>query len=199
MNSKPVVLDYPDADLTLYPGWLTEPLATQWQRQIVAQTAWQQPVLKLFGKEHPTPRLVAWHGDEGASYRYSGHTHQPMPWTSVLEAMRERLQATINHPLNSVLLNLYRDGRDSMGWHSDDEPELGTQPVIASVSLGASRRLDLRRKGQKRIEHSVQLEHGSLLVMRGPTQHHWQHQVAKTQRCNTPRLNLTFRLINSPL
>jgi alkylated DNA repair dioxygenase AlkB len=105
------------------------------------------------------------------------------------------VQATVEQPINAVLLNYYRDGQDSMGWHSDDEPELGTSPLIASVNLGATRRFDLRRKGQSRIEHSVSLNHGSLLVMRGVTQHHWQHQVAKTRSCTTPRLNLTFRLI----
>jgi alkylated DNA repair dioxygenase AlkB len=104
----------------------------------------------------------------------------------------------VGEPLNGVLLNYYRDGQDSMGWHSDDEAELGREPLVASLSLGGTRRFDLRRKGQSRIEHSLALNHGSLLVMRGPTQHYWQHQVAKTGSPCVPRLNLTFRLIRSP-
>jgi alkylated DNA repair dioxygenase AlkB len=100
-------------------------------------------------------------------------------------------------PLNGVLLNYYRDGNDSMGWHSDDEPELGRNPLVASLNLGGPRRFDLRRKGSGRIEHSLQLDSGSLLVMAGATQHHWQHQVAKTRKPVAPRINLTFRLIRS--
>ncbi|MNT49849.1 hypothetical protein D3C72_1867260 [compost metagenome] len=103
--------------------------------------------------------------------------------------------ASLGQPLNGVLLNYYRDGQDSMGWHSDDEPELGRNPTVASLNLGGSRRFDLRRKGGSRIEHSLELGHGALLVMSGPTQHHWQHQVAKTRTPCAPRLNLTFRWI----
>jgi alkylated DNA repair dioxygenase AlkB len=117
----------------------------------------------------------------------------------LLEEIRQRVAKEVGQPLNAVLLNYYRDGQDSMGWHSDAEPELGRNPLIASLNLGGSRRFDLRRVGTTRIEHSLTLDHASLLVMRGPTQHHWQHQVAKTRRACAPRLNLTFRLIRFPL
>ncbi len=127
--------------------------------------------------------MVAWYGDADAGYRYSGLRHDPLAWTPLLRDIRERLQNETGQRFNGVLLNLYRDGRDAMGWHSDDEPELGDCPTVASLSLGAERRFDLRRKGSGRIQHSLVLAHGSLLVMRGTTQHHWQHQIARTNRC----------------
>lgn len=191
------IIELPDADILLRSCWVQKVEADNWFRVLREQTPWQQPRLTIFGKERPVPRLVAWYGDEGACYRYSGHTHQPLPWTTVLTQIRLRVQETVEQPLNAVLLNYYRDGQDSMGWHSDDEPELGIDPLIASLNLGATRRFDFRRKGSSRITHSIQLKHGSLLVMRGATQHYWQHQVAKTRSCREPRLNMTFRLIRN--
>lgn len=191
-------LQLPNAELELLAPWLDPLTADLWFRQLLEQTPWQQPQVQLYGRQFPVPRLVAWYGDAEASYRYSGLTHQPLPWTPLLAHIRARVVETVGQALNGVLLNYYRDGDDSMGWHSDDEAELGSNPLIASLTLGATRRFDLRRKGQGRIDHSLWLEHGSLLVMRGPTQHHWQHQVAKTRSPCAPRLNLTFRLIRSP-
>ena len=191
-------LHLPNAELELLAPWLDPLTADLWFRQLLEQTPWQQPQVQLYGRQFPVPRLVAWYGDAEASYRYSGLTHQPLAWTPLLAQIRARVVETARQALNGVLLNYYRDGDDSMGWHSDDEAELGSNPLIASLSLGGTRRFDLRRKGQGRIEHSLWLEHGSLLVMRGPTQHHWQHQVAKTRSPCAPRLNLTFRLIRSP-
>lgn len=125
--------------------------------------------------------------------------HLPNAELALLQHWLEPATAeALGQSLNGVLLNYYRDGQDSMGWHSDDEPELGADPLLASLSLGATRRFDLRRKGQSRIEQSLPLDHGTLLVMRGPTQHYWQHRVAKTRSDCAPRLNLTFRLIRSP-
>ncbi len=191
-------LSLPDAELELLAPWAEPATADRWLRQLVEQTSWQQPRLRLYGREHPVPRLVAWYGDAEADYRYSALIHRPLPWTPLLAQIRAQVMEAVGQPLNGVLLNYYRDGQDSMGWHSDDEVELGANPLIASLSLGATRRFDLRRKGQSRIEHSLWLEHGSLLVMRGPTQHHWQHQVAKTRSDCAPRLNLTFRSIRAP-
>ncbi|SDG93128.1 Alkylated DNA repair dioxygenase AlkB [Pseudomonas benzenivorans] len=191
-------LHLPNAELELLAPWPDPLTADLWFRQLLEQTPWQQPQVQLYGRQFPVPRLVAWYGDAEASYRYSGLTHQPLAWTPLLAQIRARVVETAGQALNGVLLNYYRDGDDSMGWHSDDEAELGSNPLIASLSLGGTRRFDLRRKGQGRIEHSLWLEHGSLLVMRGPTQHHWQHQVAKTRSPCAPRLNLTFRLIRSP-
>ncbi|AVO51682.1 alpha-ketoglutarate-dependent dioxygenase AlkB [Ectopseudomonas mendocina] len=188
-----------DAELNYLPGWVDPALADNWLHTLVEQTPWQQPELFIHGRYHRTPRLTAWYGDPAARYRYSGTIHQPLPWTPLLDEVRQRVTETVGQPLNAVLLNYYRDGQDSMGWHSDAEPELGRDPLIASLNLGGSRRFDLRRVGSTRIEHSLTLEHASLLVMRGPTQHHWQHQVAKTRQACAPRLNLTFRLIRFPL
>jgi alkylated DNA repair dioxygenase AlkB len=191
-------LQLPDADLDFQADWLEPATADQWLAQLVAETPWQQPRVRLYGREHVVPRLVAWYGDAEARYRYSGLSHSPLAWTPLLAQIRARLVATLGQPLNGVLLNYYRDGQDSMGWHSDDEAELGRNPLIVSLNLGGSRRFDFRRKGQSRIEHSLLLNHGSLLVMGGPTQHYWQHQVAKTRSPCTPRLNLTFRMIRTP-
>lgn len=188
-------LQLPNAELQLLPLWLQASVADQWFEQLTQQTPWQQPQVRIFGRQVAVPRLVAWYGDAEASYRYSGLTHQPLPWTPLLAQIRAQVEQAVGQPLNGVLLNYYRDGQDSMGWHSDDEAELGANPLIASLNLGGTRRFDLRRKGQSRIEHSLDLQHGSLLVMRGVTQHHWQHQVAKTRASCAPRLNLTFRLI----
>ncbi len=188
-----------DAELDYLPGWVDAALAERWLQALVEQTPWQQPELFIHGRYHRTPRLTAWYGEPEARYRYSGKVHEPLPWTALLDDIRQRLMAEVGQALNAVLLNYYRDGQDSMGWHSDAEPELGREPLIASLNLGGSRRFDLRRVGATRIEHSLTLEHGSLLVMRGPTQHHWQHQVAKTRQACVPRLNLTFRLIRFPL
>ncbi|NQD92031.1 alpha-ketoglutarate-dependent dioxygenase AlkB [Pseudomonas sp. CrR25] len=188
----------PHAELEWQPHWLAPATADGWLEQLTEQTPWQQPRVRVYGRLHPVPRLVAWYGDAEARYRYSGLSHQPLPWTPLLAEIRARVAEAAGQALNGVLLNYYRDGLDSMGWHSDDEAELGANPLIASLNLGATRRFDLRRKGQSRIEHSLPLTHGSLLVMRGPTQHYWQHQVAKTRSPCAPRLNLTFRFIRSP-
>ncbi|TBU91978.1 alpha-ketoglutarate-dependent dioxygenase AlkB family protein [Phytopseudomonas dryadis] len=189
----------PGAELSYQRHWLDAATADDWLRRLLDETPWQRPEVVLYGRRHPVPRLLAWYGDAGIRYRYSGMTHQPLPWTPLLAEIRRRLVEAVGQPLNGALLNCYRNGQDSMGWHSDDEPELGADPLVVSLSLGATRRFDLRRKGQQRIEHSLPLEHGSLLVMAGQTQHHWQHQVAKTRSHCAPRLNLTFRLIRSPL
>ena len=190
-------LSLPDAELRFDADWLEPATADRWLAQLLSETPWAQPRVCLYGREYPVPRLVAWYGDADAAYRYSGLSHRPLPWTPLLAQIRARLVETLGLPLNGVLLNYYRDGQDSMGWHSDDEAELGRNPYIVSLNLGGSRRFDLRRKGQNRIEHSLLLNHGSLLVMGGPTQHYWQHQIAKTRMPCAPRLNLTFRLVRS--
>nr|WP_286674883.1 alpha-ketoglutarate-dependent dioxygenase AlkB [Pseudomonas subflava] len=190
-------LELPGAELDYRPHWVDPATADAWFRQLAEQTPWEQPQLLIHGQRFPVPRLLAWYGDPEASYRYSGLLHRPLPWTPLLAEIRARVQEVAGQPLNGVLLNYYRDGNDSMGWHSDDEPALGPDPLVASLNLGGPRRFDLRRKGSGRIEHSLQLDNGSLLVMRGATQHHWQHQVAKTRKPVAPRINLTFRLIRS--
>ncbi|MDP3846699.1 MAG: alpha-ketoglutarate-dependent dioxygenase AlkB [Pseudomonas sp.] len=190
-----LALPLADAELRWQPEWLDAATADHWLAALVAQTPWQQPQVLVHGRQHPVPRLLAWYGDAGVSYRYAGLNHQPLDWTPLLAQIRTRVEAAAGQAFNGLLLNYYRDGQDSMGWHSDDEPELGRNPLLASLSLGGERRFDLRRRGASRIEYSLPLSHGSLLVMAGATQHHWQHQVAKTRSLCAPRLNLTFRWI----
>ncbi|MCF6755290.1 alpha-ketoglutarate-dependent dioxygenase AlkB [Pseudomonas balearica] len=188
-------IELADAELLYCRAWCPPQEADRWLRELIATLPWSQPSIRLFGRQVKVPREVAWIGDPEARYRYSGLDNQPSPWTPLLAAIRQRLERELGRPFNGVLVNHYRDGQDAMGWHSDDEPELGCDPLVASLSLGATRRFDLRRKGQTRIAHSLELEHGSLLVMGGLTQHHWQHQIARTTRVHAPRVNLTFRQI----
>lgn len=159
---------------------------------------WQQDQIMMYGKKLPLPRLSSWHGDNDRPYTYSGITLQPIPWNSGLDYIRDQLQLLTQKRFNSVLLNLYRDGQDHISWHTDAEPELGKNPVIASVNFGESRRFLLRRNEKERqsIEKvEVILSHGSVLIMQGETQHYWQHSVPKQAKVAKPRINLTFREI----
>lgn len=157
---------------------------------------WKQEHIKLFGKTHPTPRLTAWHGDAHCVYKYSGVVNQPFPWTPSLLSIKTRIESLSNGAtFNCVLLNFYRDGCDKMGWHADDEKELGPNPSIASVSFGATRRFDFKHKTEANNKFSIHLESGSLLLMQGDMQHHWLHQLPAQKRIHEPRINLTFRYI----
>ena len=188
----------PRAELLFDPVFLPAAEATALLAQLTAEVAWEQRAIRLFGQEIPQPRLTAWYGDPDARYTYSGLAWEPRPWTAALRALRQRVEAATGARFNSVLLNQYRDGRDSMGWHADDEPELGPAPAIASLSLGATRRFRLRaRPGPRPAPLSLDLPGGSLLLMRGPTQQHWQHALPKTSRPVGPRLNLTFRWVST--
>src|SRR5262245_52202526 len=143
------------------------------------------------------PRLTAWYADPGLIYSYSGVTHRPVPWTPELSAIKKQAEAAAGTSWNSLLLNSYRDGRDSIGFHADDEPELGPNPIVGSVSLGATRRFVLKHPASgEKLEFD--LPHGSLLVMGGTSQHHWRHGVPKTRKPVGPRINLTFRRIVYP-
>ena len=191
-----LLLPLPQADLLLDPAFLPASEAATLLAQLTAGIAWEQRAIRIFGQEIPQPRLTAWYGDPAARYAYSGLVWEPRPWTPALLALRQQVETATNSRFNSVLLNLYRDGRDSMGWHSDDEPELGPAPAIASLSLGATRRFRLRpRTGLVHPPLALDLPSGSLLLMRGPTQRHWQHALPKTARPIGPRLNLTFRWV----
>ena len=142
------------------------------------------------------PRLTAWHGDSDASYKYSGQEHEPLPWIEPLTAIKNRISIFIRANFNSVLANFYRDGQDSIGWHSDNEKELGPCPIIASVSFGATRIIKFRNQEKQSV--SVSLNTGSLLIMSGATQSFWQHSISKTKKEIAPRINLTFRNILNP-
>lgn len=156
---------------------------------------WKRDIIKMFGKEVQIPRLSAWHGDPEARYSYSGLELPPNPWNEGLLTIKTAIEKVAETCFNSVLLNWYRDGNDHMSWHSDDEPELGHNPIIASVNLGASRRFLLRRKKDHQQKVELALGHGSLLIMRGACQHHWQHAVPKQKKVKSDRVNLTFRWV----
>ncbi|NBX87000.1 MAG: alpha-ketoglutarate-dependent dioxygenase AlkB [Bacteroidetes bacterium] len=158
---------------------------------------WKQDHIKLFGKVHPTPRLVAWYGDPHCTYNYSGVVNTPLEWTPTLLTIKDRIEQLL-YPakFNCVLLNFYRDGHDKMGWHSDDEKELGPNPNIASVSFGATRRFDFKHKIDPCNKFSLELHSGSVLLMQGDMQQHWLHQLPAQKRILTPRINLTFRYIH---
>ena len=154
---------------------------------------WQEATITLFGRSIAQPRLSAWYGD--AAYTYSNLTWPARPWPDALLPIRQQVEALAGGAFNGVLANLYRDGRDSMGWHADDEPELGPDPVVASVVFGAARRFLFKRKGGAQVKLEVPLGHGDLLIMGPGTQRHWLHSVPKTARPVGERINLTFRLI----
>lgn len=156
---------------------------------------WETHRIRMFGREVGSPRLSCWIGDAGAGYVYSGTRFEPRPWTPTLAALRARLSEACGERFNSVLANLYRDGRDGMGWHSDDEPELGPRPVIASLSLGATRRFSLRHRRDAGQKLTLDLPAGSLLLMRGEAQENYRHALPKTAKAVGERINLTFRRI----
>lgn len=190
-----LALDLPDGEARYWPRALAPATATRLFETLRREIDWHGEEILMFGRRVPVPRRVAWHGDPGASYTYSGTAHEPLPWTDALLEIRARASELTGASYNSVLLNLYRDGRDGMGWHSDDEPELGVNPVIASVSLGVERRFCLRHRRSRDLRREVILEHGSLLCMAGATQHHWLHALPKASWCNGERINLTFRRV----
>jgi len=187
-------LPLPDAEVYFAPAFISGPESDLYFEQLMQEVNWQQESIKLFGKELPMPRLTAWYGDKG--YTYSGLENKPQPWLPVLQELKEKVEQASGRKYNSVLLNLYRTGQDSMGWHADDEPELGPQPSIASLSLGGERRFAFKHRTRKDLKSvTLILSHGSLLLMQGPTQHHWLHHVPKTAKAVQPRINLTFRCV----
>jgi alkylated DNA repair dioxygenase AlkB len=177
------------------PSFLDHP--EDWFNQLYKnqnEIDWQQDEIKLFGKVHPLPRLQAWHGERGTVYSYSGLEMQPKAWTPILLKLKKLIDSKLDHKFNSCLLNLYRDGKDSNGPHSDNEKELGENPLIASLSLGEERLFRLMKKKEKK-KIDLLLPSGSLLVMKGPLQKHWKHTIPKSLRALGPRINLTFRTI----
>jgi alkylated DNA repair dioxygenase AlkB len=190
-------LDLPDADVALDAAWLAAGEADALLDALRNAVPWGIHRIRLFGREVDSPRMSCWIGDSGTGYRYSGTRFEPNPWPVALQPIRAALLRELQFGFNSVLANLYRDGRDSMGWHSDDEPELGSQPLIASLSLGATRRFVLKHRGDPSLKRALELPHGSLLVMRGATQANYRHALPRTARPVGPRINLTFRRIQS--
>lgn len=193
----------PDAEVALWPHWLAPVEADALFAELRQAVAWETHRIRLFGRELDTPRLSCWIGDPGASYTYSRTRFEPRPWPAALAALRGRLERACAARFNSVLANLYRDGDDAMGWHSDDEPELGAQPVIASLSLGAERRFRFRRRrargepARPGDTSELPLPHGSLLRMAGATQRLYRHDLPRVRGLDAPRINLTFRRIDT--
>jgi alkylated DNA repair dioxygenase AlkB len=198
-NEEVVAVPIPDGDLHYWPHAFATDEARALRDALSRSIDWSQEEIVMFGQRRRVPRLVAWHGDPDASYTYSGTAHEPQPWTPELSIIRARVEQLCGRSFNSVLLNRYRDGRDGMGWHADDEPELGRNPVIASVSFGATRRFRLRHRRNRVEPISLPLTDGSLLLMAGEMQQHWVHAVPKTATPVGERINLTFRRVGQAL
>lgn len=188
-------IDLPGADIQWLPQWLPAPASADLFERLVRQVPWEVHRIRMFGQMVDSPRLSCWVGDADAAYRYSGTRFEPRPWTPALQELRARLAAETGCAFNSVLLNRYRDGHDSMGWHSDDERELGPQPLIASLSLGATRRFAFRHRRERPLRRDLDLGPGDLLLMGGDTQALYHHSLPRTAKPVGERINLTFRLI----
>ena len=187
-----------DADLVLWREIELGLPGDQIASQLIASTPWRQQQIKVYGKTCLQPRLSAWYASEGLHYSYSGIELSALPWTDLLLQIKARVESVAATRFNSVLINYYRDHNDSMGMHSDDEAELGRQPVIASLSLGGQRRFVLRHRHRKNIGSvKLELDSGSLLIMKGDTQANWKHGIPKQSKFCPPRLNLTFRMIKN--
>lgn len=208
-------IERPGLRLRHWPGWLGPAAATDLLGRLQAEVPWQQEAITLYGRRHPLPRLTCWMADPGCSTCYSGLVHAIEPWSPAAEALRQALQQLTGWRFNSLLLNRYRDGRDAMGWHADDEPELDPAVPIASLSLGAPRDFRLRPRPSPRrrpgqpvpagygdplagcVPFNIALRSGDLLLMESPTQQWWQHAVPRRLRLQQERLNLTFRVVRS--
>ena len=183
-----------NGEYVFIPGFFNQPQSDQYFRTLKEKVLWKQESMNMYGKKVEFPRLVAWYGDDEMPYSFSGITLQPNPWIKELLEIKNRIEPLAKVSFNRVLLNLYRNGQDSVSWHSDAEPELGNNPSIASVSFGATRKFQLRHNTTKeKIE--IHLTHGSLLIMQGELQHYWQHQVPKAHEKIGERINLTFRVM----
>jgi alkylated DNA repair dioxygenase AlkB len=188
-------LSFPENLLEYYPGFISSETGIDLMQQLVTEVPWRQQIIQMYGKEVTTPRLTAWYGDANKSYQFSGTRFDPLPWTSELFELKEKIQETTGLSFNSVLLNYYRSGNDSVAWHSDNEKELGINPHIASLSIGQARQFEFRHKTEHAKKYALNLENGSLLIMKGDLQHHWEHRIPKSKTQLRERINLTFRSI----
>lgn len=188
-------LELAGAEVDLWRGCFSTDESAAHFNELRRAIRWEEQSIRIYGKVIPMPRLMAWYGDPGKSYSYSGITVYPHPWTRTLLEIKSRIEPVCGEAFNSVLLNLYRNEEDSVAWHADDEPELGLKPAIASVSFGETRRFMLKHRHDQTQKAQIALTDGSLLLMKGMTQHCWLHQVPKEARPCGPRINLTFRNI----
>ncbi|WPV02116.1 alpha-ketoglutarate-dependent dioxygenase AlkB [Mucilaginibacter sp. cycad4] len=184
-----------DGEVYLYSGIFNEQESAALYEDLIKNIAWKQEPIIIAGREIMQPRLTAWYGDPQKRYSYSGITMHPHLWTSELLAIKYRIEQIAGYTFTSALLNYYRDGNDSVGWHRDNEKELGINPVIGSVSFGTTRTFQLRHAKDKSLKESVLLNSGSFLLMRGSTQHHWFHSIPKEVKITQARINITFRNI----
>ncbi|MGV9003467.1 alpha-ketoglutarate-dependent dioxygenase AlkB family protein [Flavobacterium sp.] len=190
-----IQFDVPNAIVEFYANFFDTLPANELFKQLIAEVPWQQDNITVFGKTHPQPRLTSLYGNEGKPYSYSNITMQPHLWSPLLMEIKTRVEEVCQENFTTVLLNYYRDGKDSMGWHADNEKELGRNPVIASLSFGAERMFHLKHNAIEDQKLKINLQHGSLLMMKGETQHFWKHQIPKTSKIIGPRINLTFRIL----
>ena len=193
-NAKEGLTVIENGEYIFYPNFFTKAESVSFLKNLRSNIVWKQESMNMYGKKIDFPRLTAWYGNNDKPYSFSGITLQPLPWSSEILSIKSKIEPVAKTAFNSVLLNLYRDGNDSISWHTDAEKELGTNPVIASVNFGATRKFQLRHiKTKEKLE--IELTHGSLLIMQGELQHFWQHQVPKTSKVVGERINLTFRVI----
>lgn len=184
-----------DGQMYFYPNFFELSLADALQAELTEHIHWKHESIKIMGKEVMQPRLTAWYGDEGKSYQYSGITMHPLPWTESLLQIKSSIEDVSGHTFNSALLNFYRSGSDSMGWHRDNERSLGLDPVIGSVSFGATRKFRLKHQTDKNTKLELLLTTGSFLLMKGTMQRFWYHSIPKQPKLTSPRINITFRTI----
>ncbi|WP_396637222.1 alpha-ketoglutarate-dependent dioxygenase AlkB family protein [Maribacter sp. R77961] len=194
--NEPIDLKLPDSTISYYPKFITHEKATEYFNVFRDTIAWQQDDIKVFGKVYAQPRLTALYANNEMPYSYSNITMTPHLFTEELLTLKKKIEGIAECKFTTCLLNLYRDGKDSNGWHADNEKELGENPIIASISLGAERFFHLKHNTDPELKQKILLEHGSLLLMRGKTQHFWKHQIPKTAKPIPERINLTFRIIN---
>jgi alkylated DNA repair dioxygenase AlkB len=184
-----------DGEVKLFTNFFSIAESDYYFQHFLHHTNWTQEPIFIFGKKIMQPRLTAWYGDQDKKFGYSGIVMQNNPWTSELKAIKEKIEAVAQAKFTGALLNQYRSGADSMGWHRDNEAELGKNPIIASVSFGATRVFQFRHYENKKLKTSVELTHGSLLLMQKETQHYWEHAINKTAKPTGTRINLTFRTL----
>lgn len=192
---KAIQLNLPDSEIEYHPHFLEKTKANTYFEFLKRTVPWRHDTIKVFGKEYPQPRLTALYASNDRAYSYSNITMKPFPFTDELLEIKQKIEIHTGAKFTTCLLNLYRDGRDSNGWHADNEKELGANPVIASLTLGQERFFHLKHRKDKTQKQKILLEHGSLLLMGGETQNHWLHQIPKTTRPIGERINLTFRFI----
>jgi len=190
-----IQLEMPNADVVYYPYFFEPHKSNHFFESLLKKVDWKQDTITVFGKTHPQPRLTALFGNNSKAYNYSGITMTPQPFNKELLLIKKNIEIKSGVQFTTCLLNLYRDGQDSNGWHADNEKELGKNPIIASISFGAERWFHLKHRIDKKLKQKICLKHGSLLIMKGTTQEFWLHQIPKTKKVIDPRINLTFRLI----